>query len=87
VSDHDRFQLHSNSLTECVCKLCKNLYNDDKAFQKDLIIHDTSGNFNKNDRGQMIDHKASHVNTISVSQNSSTIKMFPCVSYDKVSIK
>lgn len=102
MSDHDRYQLQSDSLTECVCKYCKNLYNDDKVLQKDLIIHDTyDDNVNKNDKGitcdifhkkvadkqAFINQKASHVNNISVSQNSSTIKMFPCGSYDKVSFK
>ncbi|XP_060875939.1 zinc finger protein 436-like [Metopolophium dirhodum] len=99
VSDLDRSQLHSDSLTEYICRLCRNLSNDDKVLQKDLIIHDTSNdNVNKNDKEvtcdildeevadkqALINHKASHVNTISVSQNSSTIKMFPCDSCDKV---
>jgi len=92
-------QLHSDSLTEC--RLCRNLYKDSTILQKDLIIHDKSyDSVEKNYEGITCDilneevankqalfiHKASHVNTISVSQNS-TKNIFPCDSSDKVSTK
>jgi len=102
MSNHDMSQLQIGSLTEYTCRDCSNLCKYDKLLQKDLIIHNSSDdNVNKNDKGVtcgilneevagnqvLIDHKARHVNTICISQNSSTIKIFPCDSCDKVSTK
>lgn len=37
------------------------------------------------DKRALINHKASHANTVSVSRNSMTEKIFPCTSCGKVS--
>jgi len=54
MSDLDRSQLHSDS--EYICRLYRNVSNDDKVVQNDLIIHDTSDdNVNKNNKGVTCD--------------------------------
>jgi len=73
VSDLDRSQLRSDSLTKYICRLCRNLSNDNKVLRIDLMIHDTSDdNVNKNfkevtcdilDEQALVNYKASHVNT------------------------